>query len=152
MQKQSGLGGHMKITIKGRLPDANDYIAECRNNKYGANNVKRRAENNIGLQLSGQRVHKFTGPVILHFVWYEANRKRDLDNIAFGKKFIQDALVRAGILAGDGWRHVAGFTDRFEVDKGNPRVEITVEEAAGNTPPGRVQGRRNGDLFKTMSE
>lgn len=118
----------MKITIKGKLPSANEYIAACRNSKFGANNVKHKVENDIRIQIAAQSVRQIIKPVILHFTWFEANRKRDLDNIAFSKKFIQDALVRAGILENDGWRQVKGFTDNFIVDKENPRVEITVEE------------------------
>lgn len=55
---------------------------------------------------------------------------RDLDNISsFGRKVIQDALVNAAILKGDGWKYVVGFSDRFEVDKENPRIEVLIREA-----------------------
>lgn len=55
--------------------------------------------------------------------------RRDLDNISsFGRKVIQDALVNAAVLKGDGWKHVVGFSDRFEVDKENPRIEVRIIE------------------------
>lgn len=51
-----------------------------------------------------------------------------MDNIAFAKKFILDALVKKGVLKDDGWKWVKGFTDEFFVDKKNPRVEVEMEE------------------------
>ena len=49
------------------------------------------------------------------------------DNIASAKKFVIDGLVEADILADDGWRQVSGFSDTFEIDKVNPRVEVEIE-------------------------
>ena len=37
-------------------------------------------------------------PCIVHMVFEEANRKRDVDNVESAKKFILDALVRSKIL------------------------------------------------------
>ena len=76
-------------------------------------------------QLTGVHCEK---PVCILFRWFEPNKKRDLDNICSAKKFIQDALVDIGILAGDGWRHIVGFTDEFYVDKENPRIEVIIRE------------------------
>jgi Holliday junction resolvase RusA-like endonuclease len=68
-------------------------------------------------------------PVKLHFRFYEPNRKRDLDNISgFAHKVIQDALVSCGVLGGDGWKYITGYTDEFFVDKQNPRIEVEIEE------------------------
>ena len=40
-----------------------------------------------------------------------------------------DALVKAGVLANDGWQEIVSFADRFKVDKDNPRVEVIIESA-----------------------
>lgn len=54
---------------------------------------------------------------------------RDKDNISsFGRKVIQDGLVRVGVLKNDGWKHIEGFSDRFRVDEKNPRVEVEIIE------------------------
>ena len=66
--------------------------------------------------------------VHISYKWIEANQKRDLDNIAFAKKFIQDALVQMGTLKNDGWKNIAGFDDSFDIDKENPRIIVTIEE------------------------
>lgn len=61
--------------------------------------------------------------------WYERDRRRDKDNISsFGRKVIQDGLVKAGVLANDGWAQIAGFSDEFHVDAKRPRVEIEIGE------------------------
>ena len=67
-----------------------------------------------------------TEAVYLRFNWIEPNKRRDKDNIASAKKFIIDALVKSGILENDGWKNVIGFSDRFSVDKNNPRIEVEI--------------------------
>lgn len=77
-------------------------------------------------QLPRVRIEK---PVTVTYTWYEKDRRRDLDNISsFGRKVIQDALVKAGVLRNDGWKEIRGFSDRFAVDAENPRIEVEIEE------------------------
>lgn len=67
--------------------------------KYKAAAMKKQAENVIGYMIKTQlRGVRFTRPVVIHYTWIEPNRRRDKDNIAFAKKFIQDSLVHAGVL------------------------------------------------------
>jgi len=115
------------LTIPGQLPGLNAYIAAERANRYKAAAMKRDAEQLIALCARSQlRGINFTAPVTMVYAWYEPNRRRDKDNIAFARKFIQDALVAAGVLQGDGWACIEGFSDTFEVDKGNPRIQVTI--------------------------
>jgi len=121
------------LTIPGQLPGLNEYIAAERANRYKAAAMKRDAEQLIGLCARSQlRSIRFTNPVTIHYAWYEPNRRRDKDNIAFARKFIQDALVNAGVLQGDGWRHINGFSDTFKVDQRNPRIEIIITTTKNN--------------------
>lgn len=119
-----------KIIIPGTLPGLNDYIDAERSNKYQAAKLKRQTEEMIVMciweQMPGVEISE---PVHIEYHWYEPNRRRDKDNIAFAKKFIQDALVKAGVLANDGWQEIVSFADRFKVDKDNPRVEVIIESA-----------------------
>lgn len=65
----------------------------------------------------------------VRYTWYEPNARRDKDNISgYGRKVIQDALVRGGFLAGDGWRDIIGFSDEFHVDRERPRIEVEIIE------------------------
>mgnify|MGYP005816472919 FL=1 len=118
------------ITIPGKLNNLNDYIAAERTNRYKGANLKSENGNIVSAAvrqcLKGVRIDK---PVFMHYTWYEPNKRRDLDNISsFGRKVIQDALVGAGVLKDDGWSHVVGFSDRFKVDRKNPRIEVLIRE------------------------
>ena len=116
------------LTIPGRLPNLNDYTKANRTSAIVGNNMKQKIEANIAYYILEQlKGAKFSGKVYLHFRWIEANRNRDPDNICFAKKFILDALVKNGVIKTDGWRGVYGFTDEFDVDAFNPRVEIVIE-------------------------
>ena len=80
----------------------------------------------IQQQLRGVQIEK---PVELEFYWYEKNKKRDHDNVSsFGRKVIQDALVKGGVLKDDGWDYVDGFGDVFLLDRENPRIEVEIKE------------------------
>lgn len=117
------------FTIAGRLPGLNDYIKAERGNRYAAAKLKEETEEQIitaaKVQLRGIR---FSCPVIMHYTWYEPDKRRDKDNIAFARKFVQDALVKCKVLRNDGWAEIENFTDAFLVDKKNPRVEVWFEE------------------------
>ena len=123
-----------KLTIPGLLPGLNEYIDAERGKKgkYKAASMKKRVEHIISLMIKSQlRDTRFTGPVVIHYTWIEPNKRRDKDNIAFAKKFIQDSLVRMGVLENDGWKHIACFTDDFKIDAKNPRVEVVIEDYEG---------------------
>lgn len=116
------------LIIKGRLDNLNDYTKECRSSKYAGNDCKARNEEKITGFIEEQLfgVH-FQGKTYLHFRWIERNRMRDLDNVCFAKKFILDALVRNKVIETDGWKGVWGFTDEFDVDAEDPRIEVVIE-------------------------
>lgn len=115
------------LIIEGTLCGLNEYTRACRTHRQVGAKMKKEAEyiitSYIMQQLKG--IH-FDGTVELSFRWYEPNKKRDLDNVCFAKKFILDALVSNGIIVADGWKGVVGFTDKFFVDKENPRIEVDI--------------------------
>lgn len=118
-----------KFVIEGGLPGANEYINAERTNKYKAAAMKREAEAAVvwaaKRDLGGVR---FETPVFMAYKWIEPGRRRDKDNIAFARKFVQDALVKCGVLKNDGWSGVSGFSDTFLTDKSRPRVEVEIWE------------------------
>ena len=118
------------LIIYGKLPNLNEYTRACRTNRFAGAKMKSDAERIIGAfirtQLPGVAFEK---AVELQFRWYEPNKKRDLDNVCFAKKFILDSLVSNGIIIADGWQGVKGFTDTFFIDKENPRIEVDIKEA-----------------------
>lgn len=117
-----------KLIIGGRLPGLNEYTKACRSGAYAGAGMKKETEDMITWYIVQQlKDVRFDAPVEVAFRWYEQNRKRDIDNIAFAKKFILDALVKSGIIRSDGWSGVAKFTDEFFIDPKNPRVEVDIE-------------------------
>ncbi len=118
------------LTIPGTLNNLNDYITAERTNRHKGARMKASNESIVVAAvwqcMRGIRIDK---PVFMEYTWVEKNRRRDLDNISsFGRKVIQDALVAAGVLKDDGWKYVVGFSDRFQVDKDNPRIEVKIRE------------------------
>lgn len=115
----------MKYEINMKLPSLNDYINVCRSNKYKANKMKSNIEAEIGLFLA--KMPKWNNPIKIHFTWIEGNKKRDLDNICFAKKFILDAMVKYKKLKDDNRKYVTAFTDSFEYGK-ETKVILEIEE------------------------
>ena len=124
----------MRFVIYGRLPGINEAFNAARQNRNPKSNaearMRRQYEDNIIIQARRDlKRWRASGKVILHYVFFEKNRCRDLDNISgYAHKLVQDALVKAGYLANDGWNDIAGYTDTFAVDKRNPRIEVEIEE------------------------
>lgn len=120
----------MKLVIPFTLPGLNEYISAERTHRQKAANLKRDTQQAVALVLRRQIKRPLKEPVVMHYTWYERSQRRDKDNIsAFGRKIIQDALVQIKALQNDGWANIKGFTDSFQVDKKNPRVEIEIEDA-----------------------
>ena len=118
------------LTIPGTLNNLNDYIAAERTNRHKGAKMKADNGNIVAVAIRqcmrGIRIDK---PVFMEYTWVEKNRRRDLDNISsFGRKVIQDALVETGVLKDDGWKYVVGFSDRFQVDRERPRIEVRIRE------------------------
>lgn len=125
------------FTVSGILPGLNDYLkAERKFTRRGGsahsvgNDMKQENQmlicNAIRLKLKRLKIQR---PVHISYRFYEPNRRRDLDNIAgVAHKFIQDSLVRCGVLENDGWDQITGFSDAFFVDRHNPRIEVIIRE------------------------
>ena len=82
----------MKFTIRGRLDGLNEYTAATRQNRYAGAAMKKKNQQAVAFALMGHN-ERYDRPVQLRCVWYEPNKRRDIDNVAFAKKFILDALV-----------------------------------------------------------
>jgi len=119
-----------KLVIPGPLPGLNEYISAERANRQLGAKMKREAQMVVELCAKKQlRGFRPDGQVLLRYTWYERNRRRDKDNISsFGRKVIQDGLVKAGVLENDGWAQIKGFSDEFRVDVKRPRVEVEILE------------------------
>ena len=118
------------LNIPGRLDNLNDFIRADKASRYEGGKLKRKNEDIVSLyirkQLRGVTISK---TVLMEYTWVEKDKRRDLDNISsFGRKVIQDALVKCGVLKNDGWDQISGFTDSFRVDKKEPHIEVLIRE------------------------
>ena len=118
-----------RLVIPGRLCGLNEYISAERTNRHKAAKMKSDYGNIVSIEIRRCLGHiHIDKPVFMEYQWVERNKRRDLDNVTFGRKIVQDALVQCGVLKDDGWKYVVGFSDRFEVDKENPRIEVRIIE------------------------
>ena len=115
----------IRVEIQAKLPSCNNYINANRNNRYLGANMKRKTEETIYYYIKDLPV--FNKPIKINFIWVEENKRRDLDNICFAKKFILDALVKAGKLKDDNRNNVYAFTDSFEYGD-TTKVILEIEE------------------------
>ena len=117
-----------KFEIDKRLMGLNEYTKANRTNKYAGNQAKKDEQKYIEWciieQLGNLHIDK---PVKGKFTWIEENKRRDLDNICFAKKFILDSMVKAGKLKDDNRNYVVGFEDSFEYAK-ESKVILEIEE------------------------
>ena len=124
----------MIIHIPFQLLTLNEIIAASttRFNNVGGkkrytryNEAKRAIEHDLTTLMNPLYAKDSVGyPVEVACHWTRQNRRHDPDNIAAGKKFILDAMVKADILTGDGWGQIDGFQDSFSVGKPGVRVEL----------------------------
>ena len=121
----------VKFTIRGTLPGLNELIEAERSHRQMGAKLKKQCEAVVLHAARSLGKWRADGPVRMVYRWYEPNRRRDKDNVcAFGRKVIQDALVRGKYLRNDGWKEIAGFEDVFEVDAKCPRIEVEIYEEA----------------------
>lgn len=107
----------------------NEYINKCKQrNGIPAQAYKHKVQEQIGWYIKRQKVKRVTRPVFITFIWYEGTKKRDIDNVAFAKKFCLDALQVYGILENDNASWVKGFADSFVYGQGQ-KVVVILEDA-----------------------
>lgn len=122
-----------RFTIPGSLPSLNEYIAAAgrRQGRHRCDNDMKQKYEMVILRAIRRTPlpRRFRRPVYITYIYYEKDRRRDKDNVAgVAHKFVQDALVKAGILENDGWQWIEGFRDEFHVDRERPRIEVIVKE------------------------
>ena len=117
------------LTIQGELTDLNAYIKALNNSRWGGNSIKQIETDRVCKEAHKAKVMPVTKyPVTIAYSWYCKDMRKDTDNVAFAKKFINDGLVSAKVIENDSRKFVAGFSDSFFTDKYNPRVEVTIYE------------------------
>ena len=121
------------FTIPGVMPSLNEYLAACNRNPHVGAKMKRENTNIACLCIrSGLKRWNAKNKIILHYHIYEPNMKRDHDNVLSTTcKFVQDALIKTGVIENDGWKNIENFTHDWFIDKVNPRTEVWIEVIGG---------------------
>lgn len=118
------------LWVPGRLPGLNEVIAAAKG-RGGKGHAYAAMKRTVGEMIWAYAKSARLQPVKrarLEFRWIEKDRRRDPDNVSSaGRKFVLDALVTAGVLPGDGWAAIAGWSDSFEVGTRHG-VEVTITE------------------------
>ena len=121
----------MYFKIEQRLPSMNELIAANRQNRYKGAKMKRETEEVIGQYIRIARlrgtIKPVSEPVEVYIEWHEKTKKRDVDNIQQGAKYVLDALQKQGILINDSRRYVKQIYHKI-VDDTADFVEVTLNE------------------------
>lgn len=132
-----------RLRIPWRLPARNELDALSRSSPHAYNVRKKREQNDLALCAQSARLTPAVGSLIIACIWYEADRRRDPDNIVSGgRKLLLDALGPgrkgpagwhgAKVIHCDGWHCVSMLADVFEI--GKPGVEVVIAEVQLQLP------------------
>ena len=94
----------MRIKIDLKLDNWNDTVNHCRNNKYSANNIKKKEMETIGYYLRRiEPIKKY--PIKINCEGHIKNIKSELDNKSL--KSVLDQMQVMGILENDNIKHIS---------------------------------------------
>ncbi len=113
------------FTIPMELTDLNTYINAERRNKFIAAKIKTDSTNAVmlfckELDLNQDKQHDIT------INWHTKDKRKDSDNIFFSAKFIFDGVVKAGKLAGDGYKQIRNIHNNRFI--GESKIEVIFTE------------------------
>ena len=111
------------MIINHKFTTLNQYINATRTNRYVSAKIKKSETEIARLSLLGSP--KLNTPCKLRFIWSCADKRTDLDNIVWARKFIIDGMVKAGIIENDSMKYIIGFEDVLEFsDTWKVRIEV----------------------------
>lgn len=117
----------MIFTIPGELTDLNTYINAERTNRFKASKIKKSEMRAVESYILLARLKPIKTSVYITYRFYCKDKRKDKSNIsAYAIKIIEDALVKMGILANDGWNDIEGFHSEFYIDKYKPHIEVEI--------------------------
>ena len=118
-----------EFIIYGRLDGLNEYTSANRSNRYKGSQMKLKNESIVIEAIKIYHLKKIKKYNIkINIKCYEKNKRRDVDNITFATTFIQDALVKQGIIIDDSQKYINQLRHDVKVDKEYPRIEVQLIE------------------------
>jgi Holliday junction resolvase RusA-like endonuclease len=116
------------LVLPGTMPSLNEVIAAAKSHHGAYSSMKKKLTMSVAMQARAAGMKPVTKPVKVICRWFEPSRRRDVDNVAHGCKYILDGLCEGGVLVDDSQRHVPQIQHYFDIDKDNPRVEVELVE------------------------
>lgn len=105
----------VSFIIDEQLPSLNDYINKLKSpNRIVGVSFKRKVDDICAcyiMQNYRELKQICAEPVIIVFEWHEKSKRRDVDNVYSGKKYILDAMQKTGVLDNDNPSHVVDVCD-----------------------------------------
>jgi len=124
----TGAAMRQRLAIHGTFPGTNQMLVAAKSHWAVYAREKKRLTGKVKFLAQLARLQTVDAPVTVRFWWYEANARRDVDNISSGQKYVLDGLVAAGVLHDDRRTCVKGIEHHFpEPDPDCPRVEIELD-------------------------
>lgn len=118
------------LFIPGRVPSLNEVLAmaKTQRGKYSPyNELKSAWTENTVMLAQNKRLVPMTGLVEAAFLICEPNERRDPDNFcSVVAKFVLDGLVKAGVIQGDGWKHLARLSYAWHCDPIRPGIRVML--------------------------
>jgi Holliday junction resolvase RusA-like endonuclease len=123
-----------RVVVPLRFPGLNEMIAAAKSHyhvygemaKVHVEAVKLAAQAACPVNSSPEHP-RYNSSVRVSCTWVEPNRRRDIDNIQAGVKFILDGLHEANIIPNDSQKYVAEVRHEVRKECGKGYVEVIVE-------------------------
>ena len=123
------------IKITAKIPTLNEVINIERRNRFAAAKLKATTEQNIikSLLLAVRTsIPEAAYPIHTSYKWYRKDKRTDPSNVAFGIKYIEDALQTAGMIRNDGPKQIERISHHFKYGEEKNWVELTIYSASSS--------------------
>lgn len=110
MKRVLSMTNPITFTIPHRLTRLNEYINSERRNRYIAAKIKKDMTDLCSHYIPKGNIDY---EVSIHTIWTVKLLRNDLDNVAFGKKFILDAMTRKGLIKSDNLTVIKSLSDEY---------------------------------------
>ena len=117
------------------FPDMKALNAHAKGNSHFAKSAATKQSRTLAKficldMLNRKQVHPIVGRVLLSYAFYvPSDHRRDAANMIQAMKPTIDGIVDAGLIEGDHWQVLTIYNVSVEIDKKNPRVEISISAA-----------------------
>lgn len=117
----------MQLILNYKFPSLNDLIGKASYNRFAYAAEKKKLTKYVANECKAQGLKSVSGPIAVRFLWQEATKRRDFDNVSgAGQKLILDGLKLAGVIEDDRQKFVRSLSHTFSHGKTN-RVIVQID-------------------------